>query len=43
MLTALDRLDAAISGSGFIVYLGNPAVVTKTVSGTSRQTGRIRA
>ncbi len=34
MLTALDRLDAAISGGGSIVYRGNPAHVTKTVSGS---------
>ena len=39
MLTALDRLDAAISGSGSIVYLGNPAVVTKTVSGSGAVVG----
>jgi hypothetical protein len=39
MLTALDRLDAVISGSGSIVYQGNPASVTKAVSGSGSIVG----
>ena len=39
MLTALDSLDAAISGSGSIVYQGNPGHVTKTVTGSGAIVG----
>lgn len=33
MLTATRRLDASVSGSGTIVYSGDPAHVTRTVTG----------
>ena len=34
LLIATDRLDASVPGSGEIIYAGNPAHVTKSVSGS---------
>ena len=39
MLPATNRLNANVSGSGTILYPGNPAQVTKTVTGTGTITG----
>jgi hypothetical protein len=39
VLTATHRLDASISGSGTILYTGNPAQVTKSVSGSGTISG----
>jgi hypothetical protein len=39
MLRATHSLDARISGSGTIVYTGNPAQVTKSASGNGTITG----
>jgi hypothetical protein len=33
-VTATSSLDADLSGTGAIVYSGNPATVTKSVAGT---------
>ncbi len=37
--TATNSLDASISGSGAILYVGNPQDVTKSVTGTGAITG----
>jgi hypothetical protein len=39
VLTATHSLDAGISGSGTIVYTGNPTQVTKSVSGSGTISG----
>lgn len=39
MLTATNRLNATLSGSGTITYNGNPPHATKTVTGTGTITG----
>lgn len=38
-VTATKRLDASVSGSGAIIYVGNPQDVTKSVTGTGAITG----
>jgi hypothetical protein len=38
-VTATESLDASVSGSGAILYTGNPQDVTKSVSGTGAITG----
>jgi hypothetical protein len=38
-VTATRRLDAAVSGSGTIIYSGNPQNVTKSVTGSGTITG----
>jgi Putative auto-transporter adhesin, head GIN domain len=38
-ITATKTLDASVSGSGAILYTGNPQDVTKSVSGTGAITG----
>jgi Putative auto-transporter adhesin, head GIN domain len=38
-LVATDSLDASVSGSGAIVYLGSPTTVTKNVTGSGAITG----
>jgi Putative auto-transporter adhesin, head GIN domain len=38
-ITATKSLDAAVSGSGAILYAGNPQDVTKSVTGTGAITG----
>jgi hypothetical protein len=39
VLNATHSLDASISGSGSILYTGNPAQVTKSVSGSGTISG----
>ena len=39
LVTATDRLDASVPGSGEIIYAGNPAHVTKSVTGSGEITG----
>jgi Putative auto-transporter adhesin, head GIN domain len=39
LLTATKSLDASVSGSGAILYAGNPQDVTKSVTGTGAITG----
>lgn len=39
LLTATDRLDASVPGSGEIIYAGNPAHVTKSVTGSGEVMG----
>jgi hypothetical protein len=39
-VTAAKSLDASVTGSGTIVYAGNPQDVTKSVTGTGAITGR---
>ena len=38
-ITATKTLDASVSGSGAILYTGNPQDVTKSVTGTGAITG----
>jgi hypothetical protein len=38
-VTATESLDASVSGSGAVLYAGNPAKVTKSVTGTGAITG----
>ena len=38
-VTATKSLDASVSGSGAILYVGNPQDVTKSVTGTGAITG----
>ena len=38
-ITATEGLDASVSGSGSILYAGNPQDVTKSVTGTGAITG----
>ena len=39
MLTATNRLNATVSGTGTILYNGDPPQVTKLVTGTGTITG----
>ena len=39
VVQATDSLDAAVSGSGAIVYVGSPATVTKSVTGSGAIVG----
>lgn len=39
VITATESLDASVSGSGAILYAGNPQDVTKSVTGTGAITG----
>ncbi len=38
-VNATDRLDASVSGTGAILYVGNPKVVTKSITGTGAIAG----
>jgi Putative auto-transporter adhesin, head GIN domain len=39
VLTATHSLDAGISGSGAILYTGNPTQITKSVTGSGTISG----
>jgi hypothetical protein len=38
-VTATEKLDASVSGSGAILYAGSPTEVTKSVTGSGAITG----
>jgi putative autotransporter adhesin-like protein len=38
-VTATKRLEGSVSGSGAIIYAGNPEAVTKNVTGSGAITG----
>jgi hypothetical protein len=38
-VTAINTLNASVSGSGAVLYTGNPSSVTKSVTGTGAITG----
>jgi len=38
-VTATNRLDASVSGSGTILYVGSPPTVTSNITGSGAITG----